>query len=265
MVGLHLRDIHQVHVVAAEDGDVHGPVVLEEVEVLQHAVGGAAVPLLAPPHLCGDDLHEGAGVGEVPRAVDVANQARRHVLRQDVDLAVPGVDEVGEDEVDDAIASADGHRRLGAVARQRREPRPPTASHDHGDGPGSVSLGDSGVAHDYPGRGGAKRRDSSPTEGLARMSRAGVARSTRKFRGARGRGAARVGSRAREEQDTVYSRKGESAREAGREHPGAGESEASPSPGRERNAERAPPFSRSAPLRFVARPSAKEPRSISSR
>ena len=41
------------------------------------------------------------------------------------------VHEVGEHEVDDAIAAAEGHRRLGAVARERMQALALAAGHDH--------------------------------------------------------------------------------------------------------------------------------------
>src|SRR5258706_2965797 len=52
-------------------------------------------------------------------------------LRQDVNRIDAGVDEVGEDKVDDAVFAAEGDRRLGAVPGQRVEALAPSSRHHH--------------------------------------------------------------------------------------------------------------------------------------
>ena len=56
MLGLHLIDGELVDVVAAEDRDVFGARVSHEVHVLEHGIGGTAIPELAEPHLRRHDL-----------------------------------------------------------------------------------------------------------------------------------------------------------------------------------------------------------------
>ena len=58
-------------------------------------------------------------------------EAHRLVLREHQHLAQAAVEAVGEREVDDAVAAAEGHRRLGPVARQRLQPRAFAAGQDH--------------------------------------------------------------------------------------------------------------------------------------
>ena len=58
----------------------------------------------------------------VPAFADVAVERERLVLRQDVDPAQVGVDAVGERDVDDAVLAAKRNGRLGAIARQRKQP-----------------------------------------------------------------------------------------------------------------------------------------------
>ncbi len=104
--GQHLADVHPVDVVGAEDGhDVRGEVV-DQVQVLQHGIGRAPVPRLARPLLRGH--HRDEGVGEdarrAPGHAQVLDEALRSVLHEHVHREEPGVDEVGDDEVDDAVA-----------------------------------------------------------------------------------------------------------------------------------------------------------------
>jgi hypothetical protein len=50
--------------------------------------------VLAHAHLRGHDLDVLADPAEVPVAVDVLDQARRHVLREHVDPPVAGIDKI---------------------------------------------------------------------------------------------------------------------------------------------------------------------------
>jgi len=52
-----------------------------------------------------------------PAFADVAVEAERLVLREDVDVAQVRVDAVGEGDVDDAILTAEGDGGFGAIAR----------------------------------------------------------------------------------------------------------------------------------------------------
>jgi len=128
---LHLLDVELVDVVTAEHGDVRRAGVTDEVEVLVHGVGRAAVPELAEAHLRRHDLDVLAEPAEPPVAGQVLDQARRHVLREHVDAPVPRVHEVRQDEVDDPVAAGERDAGLGAVDRERAEARPLAARHDH--------------------------------------------------------------------------------------------------------------------------------------
>ena len=108
---------------------------------LEHGVGRAAEPLLAEALLRRHDLDvEVEHRREAPAARDVRVERVRLVLRQHLDLEEAGVDEVRQHEVDEAIATADRHRRLGALggerpaggALHRRRARPTSTC---GDGP----------------------------------------------------------------------------------------------------------------------------------
>jgi hypothetical protein len=117
MVGQHQRVVHLVDVVAREDDHVLGLVAVEDVLVLVHRVGGAAVPRLLV-----DALLRRQQVDELvhlvlqkrPAALQMAQQAVALVLRDDADAAHTRVQAVRQREVDDAELAAEVHRRLGA-------------------------------------------------------------------------------------------------------------------------------------------------------
>ena len=132
VVGEHLPHVHLVDVVAAEDADELRPLVVDDVLALPHRVGRAAVPRLARALLRGDGLDELVEHRrEAPVARDVLLERRALVLREHLDAREPRVDEVREDDVDDAIATAEGHRRLRAVERERVEALALAAGEDH--------------------------------------------------------------------------------------------------------------------------------------
>ena len=117
----HLARVHPVDVVGPEHRDVIGVLVADEVEVLVDGVGRAGEPVRAAPHLRrhrGDVAAEQRG--EPPRLADVTVEAVALVLREHHDLQVPGVGEVREGEVDDAVRAAERHRRLGPIGRERQ-------------------------------------------------------------------------------------------------------------------------------------------------
>ena len=121
----HLPDVHAVDVVGAEDEDVVRLLVGDDVEVLVDGVGGALEPLGAVAHLRRDELDVLVQEGrEPPGPLDVGVERLRLVLHQHLHLEDAGVDEVGEDEVDDAVAAAEGDGGLGPVPRQGIEPAP---------------------------------------------------------------------------------------------------------------------------------------------
>ena len=117
--------VHLVDVVAGEDHDGVGRVVLDDVHVAQDGVGRAAVPLgdLAARDVRLEQLDAAAVAVEVPRPAeaDVVVERARVVLGQDDDVVDVGVDAVGQREVDDPVLAAERHGRLGALLGQDRQ------------------------------------------------------------------------------------------------------------------------------------------------
>ena len=151
-----LHVVHLVDVVAGQDHDVRRPLLLDRVDVLVDGVGRALVPMLVDPLLRGHDVDELAQLAAqvtLPADVDVPVEAHRLVLREDQVLANAAVEAIREREVDDAIDAAERHRRLGAVAGQRLQPRTLAAGQDHREdflhvdsiGHGQRSFGNSGL------------------------------------------------------------------------------------------------------------------------
>ena len=121
--GDHLRRVHPVDVVGAEDDDIVRPFVLDQVEALVDGVGRAREPARPEPLLRRDRRHVVAQQGRHPPGLgDVPVQRVRLVLRQHDDLEIAGVDQVGEREVDQSVEPAEGDRRLRPVRRERHEP-----------------------------------------------------------------------------------------------------------------------------------------------
>ena len=128
----HLARVHAVDVVGAEDDDVLRALVGDQVVVLIDRVGGAHEPARAEPHLRRHRRHVAAEQRrQPPGRGDVAVQRMALVLREDHDLAVLGVDQVREREVDQPVVAAERHRGLGAVGGQRREPLALAAGEHH--------------------------------------------------------------------------------------------------------------------------------------
>jgi hypothetical protein len=110
-------------VIGADDDDDVGLLVDDEVEALEDRVGAAGVPAFAHPLL---GRHRGDVVAEhrrqSPGRRHVPVEAVRLVLRQHDHLAVLGVDDVGQGEVDQPVDPAVGHRGFGSVGGQRHQP-----------------------------------------------------------------------------------------------------------------------------------------------
>jgi hypothetical protein len=135
----HARHVHPVDVVGAEDRHQVRLGLLDQVRVLVDGVGGALVPGLAGrAHLRRHRDHE--LVLQQPRAAlpavgQVLEQRLALELGEDVDRVDAGVDEVRQDEVDDAVLAAEGHRGLGALLGQREQARALAARHHHPEDP----------------------------------------------------------------------------------------------------------------------------------
>jgi hypothetical protein len=128
----HLLGVHPVDVIRTENDYVVGVFVVDQVERLIDRVGGAGVPARAEPLLRrhrGDVLAGQAGQPPVLRNVTV--QRMRLVLSENADPQVPGVDEIGEHEVDQSIGAPKGNRGLGPVRGQRIKPLALTTGQDN--------------------------------------------------------------------------------------------------------------------------------------
>jgi hypothetical protein len=107
----HLPDIHPIDVIGSEDGDKGGMVAIDEIEVLVDGIRGSLIPLFSDPHLgrdYGDKMVVGKA-GDPPAYFEMLDQRLGLELGQDIDGLDAGVDEVGQDKVDDSIfASVSG-------------------------------------------------------------------------------------------------------------------------------------------------------------
>ena len=136
VVGQHECVVHLVDVVSGEHDDVVGAIAVDDVLVLPHGVGRAAVPrVLAHVLLRGQQVDElvHLALQERPAALQVAQQAVRLVLRDDADAPDAGVHAVRQREIDDAELAAEIDRGLGAPVGQVLEPAAAAAGQHQGD------------------------------------------------------------------------------------------------------------------------------------
>jgi hypothetical protein len=137
----HLRDVHLVDVVGAEDEDLVGVLVGDQVQVLKDRVDRALVPITTRAHLRGHRLAEVTEEGRhAPRARDVIVERVRLVLRQHLELEDARVDEVREAEVDDAIAATERDGGLRALSGEGVKARTSATSQHHRECSGSHVL-----------------------------------------------------------------------------------------------------------------------------
>ena len=131
----------------------------DEIEILVHRVGGAAVPMRAGLLLRRDQFDEFPHFAAqiAPAALDVLDQRLRLVLGEHRDLADAGIDAIRQHEIDDAEFAAEGRRRLAAVLGERLEPLAAAARHDDRQGAAGQSADiasgvvTSSVSHTYDG------------------------------------------------------------------------------------------------------------------
>ena len=136
----HARDVHPVDVVGPEDRHQVRIRLLDEIGVLVDGVRGAAVPGLARRAHLGrhrDDELLLEQPTELPAVREVLQQRLALELREDVDGVDARVDEVAEDEVDDAVLAPERYRRLGALLGQRKQARAFAAGQDDAEDPES--------------------------------------------------------------------------------------------------------------------------------
>ncbi len=109
--------VHLVDVVAGQHDDEPGHVVLDDVDVLEHGVGGAEIPVLGRDPLAGGQDVEGfvaLVAEEVPAPLQVSDQAVGLVLGRHRDPPDARVQGVGQGEIDDPEFAAEEHGGLGA-------------------------------------------------------------------------------------------------------------------------------------------------------
>src|SRR5437879_3632761 len=105
----HLTDVHAVDMVRSEYGDDVRIEVQDQVHVLANRVGSSAVPGVGLAHLGRNDRDElvARQTCGAPVRPNVLDQALGKVLDHDIYGLDAGIDEVGQDEVKDAIFSAE--------------------------------------------------------------------------------------------------------------------------------------------------------------
>jgi hypothetical protein len=132
----HLARVHPVDVVGAEHDHVARPLVADQVEALVDGVRRAGEPPRAEP-LLGRDRGDVVAQhrGQPPRGRDVPVETVALVLRQHDDLAIAGVDQVGQHEVDQSVDAAERDGRLRAVRRERHQALALATGEDDGQDP----------------------------------------------------------------------------------------------------------------------------------
>ena len=118
--------------IAAEDRHQLGLVIAHQVEVLEHRVGGALVPVLAGALLGRHRADEVVAEhrAEIPGLLEMLGQALALELREHVDPVDPRVDQVREREVDDAVFASERYGGFGAGRGEGLETSALTTGHD---------------------------------------------------------------------------------------------------------------------------------------
>src|SRR5208283_2707934 len=112
----HSGVVHLVDMVAGKDEDKLGALAADGVNILINGVGSALVPLLRHAHLRGKHLDEFAEAHQRgPPGANVAIETEGFVLSKDKNAAERRVDAIRESDINDAVKSAEGDGRLGAV------------------------------------------------------------------------------------------------------------------------------------------------------
>jgi len=92
-----------------------------------------------------------------PGPAHVLDQGLGPVLHQQVDGVDLGIDEIAEDEIDDAITSAERNGGLGTVRSQRVEPSALPSGHDHRENTRDAHSAPVARAPDFTAEGAAPR------------------------------------------------------------------------------------------------------------
>ena len=118
----HSGVVHFVDLVAGKDEDELGALAADGVDILINGVRGALVPLLRDAHLRGKHFDEFAEAHQRrPTGANVAIKTEGLVLSKDKNAAERRVDAIREGDIDDAVKSAEGDSRLGAISGERPE------------------------------------------------------------------------------------------------------------------------------------------------
>ena len=133
VIGDHRTVVHLVDVIARQNQHVRRMVRADEIEVLVHRVGGAAIPVRADLLLSRDQFDELAQLAAqiAPAALNVLDEGLRLVLGQHGNLPDAGIDAIRQHEIDDAELSAERRRGFAAMLGQPLEPFAAAARHDH--------------------------------------------------------------------------------------------------------------------------------------
>ena len=120
--------------VARENEDVLGIVILQELNVLVDGVCGALVPLGLFALVRRQNVDAAAQAVEVPRlaGTDVSVEHMRLVLGQHADSINAGVDAVGKREVDNTVLTAERYGRLSDLFGQHIQTAAAAACEQHG-------------------------------------------------------------------------------------------------------------------------------------
>ena len=173
----HQLVVHLVDVVAGQHDHELGMIGLDDVDVLEHGVGGPFIPLRLAHALAGrQDVEAFVALGaqEVPAALQVTDEAVRLVLRRHADAADAGVDRVRQREVDDARLATEVDGRLRPTVGQLVQPgaAPPGQHVGHGvsgDDATALGVGHVGVALTRLGSGGDGGASGLTVAGVQRV------------------------------------------------------------------------------------------------
>ena len=128
--------VHLVDVVAGQDEHDVAGLLADRLEVDEHCVRRAAVPLgrSAARDVRLEQANAALVAVEVPRpaSADVVVQRARVVLRQDEDVVDLRIDAVRQGEVDDPVLARERNGRLGPDGGQDRQPLPLATGKDDG-------------------------------------------------------------------------------------------------------------------------------------
>ena len=116
----HLRVVHLVNVVAGKNKDELRAFAANRINILVHRVRGPLIPLFRNAHLRRQNFDIFAETGQSgPTGADVPAQTECFVLCKNENAAQPGVDAVGQGNVDDSVERAKRNCGFCAIARQR--------------------------------------------------------------------------------------------------------------------------------------------------